>query len=277
LHMLTLVFYVSLGLFAGIGGLQFSDPGKYDIAQLIPNLLLIHAWGTSARGSFNYPSWSVSAEWFAYLLFPGFVALLSRRGVGTRTLATVVGIWAAAILLAPRIFGQQFTGLANDFGIYRIAPQFLLGVVLRVVLAQRVVTAKPASWFVIVAAVFFVADALGTAEIVLLGLIPIFVVLLAEMSRSPGFNPAFPQIARALEYLGEISFSMYMLHAPLATIYFQFLKSQHVVVGWGMALGGVLLLVPCSVFSFEYIERPAQALMKNFCGRLLGVGNARPI
>src|ERR1035441_9002169 len=31
------------------------------------NLLLTHAWGITKRLSWNTPSWSVSAEWFAYV------------------------------------------------------------------------------------------------------------------------------------------------------------------------------------------------------------------
>src|SRR5690606_13913763 len=39
--------------------------------HVIPQLLLFHAWGGLDGISWNFPSWSISAEWFAYLLvFP---------------------------------------------------------------------------------------------------------------------------------------------------------------------------------------------------------------
>ena len=33
---------------------------------------LLQAWGLGQGGGWNHPSWSISAEWFAYLLFPVF-------------------------------------------------------------------------------------------------------------------------------------------------------------------------------------------------------------
>src|ERR1700688_4009579 len=60
----------------------FSDvcpPGRF-----LANLLLVHAWGWERNTlySLNKPSWSISAEWFAYLLFPMLVTCLRRvRGL----------------------------------------------------------------------------------------------------------------------------------------------------------------------------------------------------
>lgn len=48
--------------------------GKAAPAEIIPNLLMIQAWtGFTEHLSFNYPSWSISIEFYTYILF--FIAI----------------------------------------------------------------------------------------------------------------------------------------------------------------------------------------------------------
>lgn len=48
--------------------------GKAAPAEIIPNLLMIQAWtGFTEHLSFNYPSWSISIEFYTYVLF--FIAI----------------------------------------------------------------------------------------------------------------------------------------------------------------------------------------------------------
>ena len=80
LHFVTflaVVCYVVAGRLMGVG---FSDPDAYAVSEIPANLLLVHGWGLG-RMSWNYLSWSVSAEWFAYLLFPllTWILLLHQR------------------------------------------------------------------------------------------------------------------------------------------------------------------------------------------------------
>lgn len=62
------------------------------------NLALVHAWGTTPDGTFNQPSWSISAEWAAYLLFP-LLAFITAKW--PRAVCLVVGIYAA---LSPALY-----------------------------------------------------------------------------------------------------------------------------------------------------------------------------
>ena len=75
LHFVTLFFVAGLAIIAGLTGNVINNPEVYQWKAFVPNLLLVHAWGTLKNSSFNVPSWSLSAEWFVYLLFPLFVAL----------------------------------------------------------------------------------------------------------------------------------------------------------------------------------------------------------
>src|SRR5579862_660023 len=74
LHIATLV---AMGLMAGVAlaaGLPV-DPDVLSLPALPANLTLTQAWGLSPVAGWNHPSWSISAEWFAYLSFPAFAFL----------------------------------------------------------------------------------------------------------------------------------------------------------------------------------------------------------
>jgi peptidoglycan/LPS O-acetylase OafA/YrhL len=53
--------------------------GLFAPAEILPNLLLLQAWTTLTETmSFNYPSWSISIEFYIYMLF-GLVCIFSMR------------------------------------------------------------------------------------------------------------------------------------------------------------------------------------------------------
>ncbi|HEY8189085.1 MAG TPA: acyltransferase, partial [Micavibrio sp.] len=68
LHALTLLMALELSTI--LGHLHHNDMIWADNTNrsFLLNLFLMHAWGMSSGASFNVPSWSISAEWFAYLL-----------------------------------------------------------------------------------------------------------------------------------------------------------------------------------------------------------------
>ena len=51
----------------------------------VSNGLLVHAWGVLDELTWNYPSWSISAEWAAYLSLSGNIdrVLSNASGAGS--------------------------------------------------------------------------------------------------------------------------------------------------------------------------------------------------
>ncbi len=77
---LARVYPVHLATLLGMGGLiggatllgiQAGDKALV-WSSLPAQLTLTQAWGLGLHGGWNHPSWSISAEWFAYLSFPAF-------------------------------------------------------------------------------------------------------------------------------------------------------------------------------------------------------------
>jgi len=54
------------------------NPARYPLSDLPAQLLLLHAFD-GERLAFNFPSWSLSAEMFCYVLFPAVAVIAARR------------------------------------------------------------------------------------------------------------------------------------------------------------------------------------------------------
>ena len=126
LHLATLAFYVAIGLLVWSGKVQPADGARYDPAAIIPNLLLVHAWSPSGTISFNYVSWSISAEIFVYLAFPLIALGVQRRAA--LSLAGIVGLFVVFAWYAETQIGLPLTRLSWQAGVLRAIPGFAFGV-----------------------------------------------------------------------------------------------------------------------------------------------------
>ena len=89
-HFVTLLAVAAMIAVSDRLGYQLTDAG-YSTRDFILNLFLMHTWVPEFRLNWNYPSWSISSEWFAYLVFPFAAAgLLSRITTWARAAALAV-------------------------------------------------------------------------------------------------------------------------------------------------------------------------------------------
>ena len=119
LHLATFAFFLICPMF---GILRY----WYSSDAILPNLLLIHAWGVTSRLTFNYPSWSVSAEIFVYLLFPVFLSVIRRLGLWSALLIPCLCAVLNTILFDTFGLGS-WTSASFDFGCLRAVPSFIAG------------------------------------------------------------------------------------------------------------------------------------------------------
>ncbi|MDP1171590.1 hypothetical protein, partial [Klebsiella pneumoniae] len=82
------------------------DANVLSWSSLPANLLMLHAWGLAPVAGWNHPSWSISAEWFAYLCFPLFAFVFWR--LRDKPVAAVVG--TAAFLTVLYFVFEQTAG-----------------------------------------------------------------------------------------------------------------------------------------------------------------------
>jgi peptidoglycan/LPS O-acetylase OafA/YrhL len=247
------------------------------------NLALVHAWGFAPSASFNHPSWSISAEWFAYLTFPVFAAaaarLSNRPGLAVvGALALLFGLYA----VFPRLTGFELTQATIAWGALRIVPCFALGCAVH--LLWRSGALSRAGRARIGAATFGLAivglasvnapDAFLTASFA--GLIVSLTALWA--TRTQAGAPS--RTLSIFSYLGEISYSTYMICVPWKILFLKFASIILGIPGETLPLGLWLIflisLVPLSALSFHLVERPARAWMKQRVASTRGGATFQP-
>ncbi len=211
-HLITLFYMLVMGLVSPfIYGMATDVPfelaweGRYSIEAAIRNLLLIHGiWNDYL--TWNYPSWSISTEFFAYLTFPFFAPILATM----RRRMAVLGI---VVLFAGLWWLSQMQGglhIVTGPSVVRCVLQFGIGTLLYRLylegacshLLRRDVTFLAAAVSALLVLHFDLADILA---------IPLFMLLILSGIQNEGRVQSALK-APLLVHLGNISFSLYMTH-----------------------------------------------------------------
>jgi peptidoglycan/LPS O-acetylase OafA/YrhL len=93
--MLGVVLAIELAkLWAYHRGIDFNNPpftGRNDYSQILPNLFLVQTWQPQFDSlSFNFPAWSISVEYYIYLMFAVTLLLPSKLRVWLWALVAVL-------------------------------------------------------------------------------------------------------------------------------------------------------------------------------------------
>lgn len=228
-------------------------PGDYGAVDLLWQLLLVNAWGVTDGLSWNYPAWSISAEWFAYLLAPGVLLRLVRADA--RQAAAAVAV--ALAVLAVGDLGVMPGGLASwtdARALVRITAGFAVGVVI----AGRVVPGSGSRprWLAAGGLLVVAGLAVGWDVVVVAGL----ALVLAGLYAAPPM--AVPSWLLAL---GAWSYALYLVHALVQV------SAQAIVNGADLVpaarLAGLGLALAASVGAaavlHRLVEQPAQRWLRD--------------
>ncbi|TRW95951.1 acyltransferase [Paracoccus sp. M683] len=231
------------------------------IPVLAENLLLIHAWGLQSVFVLNFPSWSISVEWAAYLLFGLLVILSVGRRFGAGCIVLVIMSYGAYWYLTS-MAGVPWERLSLLRGI----PAFALGIWAYTIYKRA--DALPV-------AIISILQILGVVAVILLMhlnapllfLVPAFAVLVIFTATDRGVLAGFLSW-RGFQLLGLLSYSIYMLHVPVWRIS---------AVFWGKFVGSpplepvpaVLFFLTCvaatlgsAYLSYHLFEVPMRRLIR---------------
>ena len=263
MHLATLIAIGLMGGLALAAGLRI-EHDVLSLAALPANLLLVQAWGFAPVAGWNHPSWSISAEWFAYLCFPGFALLTaSLRRWPVAAVAGALAVFAASSVIFQRITGFPLDAATISWGALRIIPCFALGCALYLAWRTHVADRRKA----LAGAAFFGAAVLATAQfgapdILIVMACAGLIISLAQVSKAGSRLLTHP----ILVYLGEISYCVYMVSIPWSLLFVNIAaRAMHLSskqLPWPLWIVFAIAVIPVAAAAHHLIERPARDRMK---------------
>ncbi len=264
LHLATLLFYVAIGAGVARFHLAVDDPSRFDPGQIVPNLLLVHAWFPGGRLSYNFVSWSISAEFFAYLCFPVIAAAVART-IGWSIVGLLL-IVAVSVAVAELALGTRMYVLGWNCALPRVLPSFAFGVFVSRFgpdIARR--SSPRALRAVLIASTL--ATALGMAftapGYLLLGAL----YLLVSTAYLCDLNDLRTWASwRPISDRGYLTYSLYMIHVPVTTVFISFVFPR--LIGTTPAARLMSLLFALAILfvvaeaSFRLFENPLRKLLR---------------
>jgi peptidoglycan/LPS O-acetylase OafA/YrhL len=223
---------------------------------LLANLVLVHAWGVTGVLSFNAVSWTISAEWLAYLCFP----LLARRSKDLPRWCFLV-LAVAAALSAAEIPAD---GLSHG----RLALKGLL------------LFTSGFCWFRFGAApanpVLCYAGAAAIGPLLILAYwlsVPGFIWIF-EAALGPWIlclfksRPIFLYANPVSLYLGRLSYSLYMSHSVAFMVFRSWIGGERPL--WIE----LPLVIAVAAAIYHLIEQPARQFIRRLAAVAPGAGGS---
>lgn len=264
---------------SGIAAVPYLVP---TVGEIAATLSMAHGLGVYDTPVLNWVSWSISVEFYTYLLFAATCLFLPRRVriVAFGVLAVggyLVTCWATIGRHDCFVAGRCFD-VTYDFGIARCISAFFLGG-LTWYAGRRLITVseRQREWLqwgalAALAVVFTFAD---QVPLLTFTCPPLFAVLVYSLATDKG------PLARVLnrpvfQLLGERSYSIYMMHPIVLTLIAPVQKKLP-----GAAASGVLMCVYVLVtvwvagYTYRLVEAPCRDYFNRVAGRLSIAGVRR--
>lgn len=279
LHFAILIVLISLEIFKVVGrqtGLMisirepFSTPNT--VEDIFLNLFLVQSLHTTDHLSWNNPSWSISCEAAGYVVF----SLVTFAGLIKTKTFHLVAVPAAICGYVLVLSLKGTLDATFDIGIVRCLAGLFLGV-WAYNLTPLTSLSSISTGVLSIVAIFLscwvgvtLAFARGETEIFVL---PGFLFALLYLHQDRGYGAKLLK-TKMLQFLGRVSYSIYMVHFPVLVVISIVLKrivppstflssgvdlpqlNINPWIGDVMLLGVVLLILLISYISFSCIEKP---------------------
>jgi peptidoglycan/LPS O-acetylase OafA/YrhL len=264
LQVFTLLALAAIVLSAKAANVQVEHAGSYSLGGFFLDLTLIRAWVTNAQG-WNFPAWSLSAEWFAYVvLFPGLAVPFVRRRLTTKPFVLILMALLAGSIITVSLSVQG----NNPSPLFSISTAFPLGWL--AFLAFRDSVGRRLPWTLtgcMAAAAMLVAcyvpdNIIRNSAMVLLS----FTLILALAYSRRGPLVALLS-SRLFVYGGKISFALYMTHNITISVLSHLVPVGSYSSGALPERAGIytcylLSTVAVAAATYHAVEMPAQRFMR---------------
>jgi peptidoglycan/LPS O-acetylase OafA/YrhL len=246
-HLATLLIFASTLTFRTVDA-------DLSMSGLLRTLTLTHAWELPIDKVWHSISWSISAEWAAYMAFPAVA--LATQNLRPAAILTCISILFAALLIVLLVSPWPETFV---YGMPRIAVEFTAGVLLYRLWCYTKHTINTLTITALLVMIFGgnlidLVAGMGTAMFIM----PILgCVIVYGLACSTGL---LSMVFTRLEYLGHISYALYLFHMIPYGI------SQWLLAGQGDDTSAVYVAILASAgislvgahLLYRFVEQPAR-------------------
>jgi peptidoglycan/LPS O-acetylase OafA/YrhL len=295
LHLAALWIIFTLNF----GHIPSENVGTLNATSYIRQLFLVQLWFQPFfdGSSWDGPAWSISAEWLAYLMFGLLILVVFRVARATRArsllwLAFAASLPPLVLLLAsgelytpwswlPRIIMQFTAGALACAAVRRLRPSDRARIGAGIVSVLLVGAIGGALYWMAAHPLPTVRDSSGLVDLV-------FLPLVVCLAIGAGTLPAVLS-TRVAVYLGQISFSLYMVHELVHTSWIWAAKQFELVLtgtaGKFTVAGLIALALLGAAVLYHVVEEPARRWMRRMVdvreasveSRANDTGNVQPI
>lgn len=219
LHLFTLALMVAFAVCRGISNGQIIGPrgmhdgGLYDFGAIPSNLFLLQGVGIENHFTWNFPSWSISTEFYTYAVFAGLWVLFGARSLAL-TLLIAVGLPILfAFWQAPILGGQEFLVCIYCFAVGSLLRKVFEAARKRWPTWERRTAATLAELGAMALAAAYMLNPVYSTQLAPLAFAPVIFIFAFDGGWvSWLLRRSFPQM------LGRVSYSTYLMHIPVLMI-----------------------------------------------------------
>ena len=249
-----------------------------DDPEAIPaNIFLLHSFGINKVFTWNVPSWSISSEWWAYMVFPILIIFIYR---GKKLAISVLGLFVVTAYIAimfwvprhdpfdPTATVPHDLNVTYDFGFLRGLAGFVSGMLLykfyEAGIWNKFFQKDFTALLLIITTIVCLHFGINDGFYIILFIALVFAFALNSGKLHIMCNNQFAQ------YLGKISYSIYLSSMLLfqwflfgliklpGVKYLEHTSSANFWVGLGYCLAFLIIHIGISSITYYTIEKPCR-------------------
>jgi len=240
-----------------VGHQPLFDPEQVNGLDLLSNVLLLHGVGLHWTDALNYPSWTVSLEMWTYLVFL-MVCMVASRPASRIWIFVLLGAASFGWFIHKAMTIDGFVAFFQAERSYmRILMSFSIGVIAAVWHQRRRTIGSGVGWaqaLAVGAVIVYLAVLQQSEQWLLIGPV-LFGLLVLSLSSDEGWL-ARGLSGRVCGWLGERSYSIYLIHATLLMAFSALARLTPGPAQWALFGAYLLAVLGAAQVLYTRIEVP---------------------
>lgn len=249
---------------------SFDTSNYFKLNEFLAYISLTSKWGVVDKLIFNHPSWSISVEFFLYII-SGILFMTSKNRTVNIIISVLLSLISLTVLMT---YGNGMLNTTGSLSIFRGILSFFIGVIIYYSF-NTANTSRIANTPFIQNIYLFATLGLVSGAFILINTNPMIkfvfpliwagVIYLVISNRYPSWLINFLKI-KSIVYIGTISYSIYLIHPLMIFVTEKILKKSNLQNNMIFSVGGVALYLMLIFFiaglTFTYIEGSGKSIYK---------------